>query len=413
MAFIQKYKFWFLLILAAVIIVLRKPDSLFHAQFVAEDGRYWYADAYNHGLNSLVWAQDGYLQTLSRITGLVSLAVPFQLAPTVFTLVALLVQLLPVGLLLSNRLVKLNVNFRARLLLAGLYLFLPNTQGSHLFLTNSQFYLSLSAALLIIFSTDAGRVWIWFKRFLILLSSLSGLFSFLLLPVTILKYWKTRDRNDLINALLILIGALIQGLFMLSYHSGDPRFGGAIEWRFSDFYSIWNHQFVWNALVSPLGYSRFIDHVPFWNIFAPIMSLGVLITSIFVFVKSEFEIKLYLIFAALVGLAAILFPLGVEKNRLFYNLAHNTEGLRYWIIPMTAVLGSLVYSLKLRGWRIFSGIMLSFLVIGILFSFRYPQTASYGFFEKAREFESLGTGQQISIPLFPVPQYWVMTLIKH
>src|SRR6476659_704416 len=102
MAFIQKHKFWFLMVLAGIIIVLRKPDSIFHAQFVAEDGRFWYADAYNHGAQSLLWPQDGYLQTLSRVTGLVSLVVPFHLAPTIFALVALLVQLLPVALLLSR-----------------------------------------------------------------------------------------------------------------------------------------------------------------------------------------------------------------------------------------------------------------------------------------------------------------------
>ena len=110
-SFLSRHKVILLILLAAVVIVLRKPDSLFHSQFVAEDGRFWFADCYRLGFKCLLLPQDGYLQTISRLTGLLSLLVPFKLAPVVFTLMALLIQLLPVILLLSPRLTKLHPNF--------------------------------------------------------------------------------------------------------------------------------------------------------------------------------------------------------------------------------------------------------------------------------------------------------------
>jgi hypothetical protein len=47
------------------VLVLRRPDAIFNAQFYAEDGKYWYADAYNHGWACVFMPQWGYLQTVS------------------------------------------------------------------------------------------------------------------------------------------------------------------------------------------------------------------------------------------------------------------------------------------------------------------------------------------------------------
>ena len=34
---------------ACAVVIARRPDAVFHAQFFAEDGRIWFADAYNLG----------------------------------------------------------------------------------------------------------------------------------------------------------------------------------------------------------------------------------------------------------------------------------------------------------------------------------------------------------------------------
>ena len=38
-----------LFLLACAVIVSRRPEAIFHAQFYAEDGHVWFADAYNLG----------------------------------------------------------------------------------------------------------------------------------------------------------------------------------------------------------------------------------------------------------------------------------------------------------------------------------------------------------------------------
>src|SRR5664280_1995630 len=49
---------------AAGLVVSRQPDAILHAQFFAEDGHVWFADAYNRGwFTSLSRTQDGYFQT--------------------------------------------------------------------------------------------------------------------------------------------------------------------------------------------------------------------------------------------------------------------------------------------------------------------------------------------------------------
>lgn len=70
---------------AFILIVSRRPSSLTNPQFWAEDGRNWYADAFNHGiLYSLTTPEAGYFQTFSRLTAIASLSVPLAYAPLFF-----------------------------------------------------------------------------------------------------------------------------------------------------------------------------------------------------------------------------------------------------------------------------------------------------------------------------------------
>src|ERR1017187_995003 len=83
--------FWSLAIaVTGILLVLRRPDAVFHAQFWAEDGVVWYADAYNLGaLRALLHTRDGYLQTLPRLGAMVALWAALLRAPLVMNLIAL------------------------------------------------------------------------------------------------------------------------------------------------------------------------------------------------------------------------------------------------------------------------------------------------------------------------------------
>jgi hypothetical protein len=92
-------------LLFVALLFLRHPAGILDANFWAEDGWFWYPDAYTTGLRSLVLPHTGYLQSLSRLIALIVQPVPLLWAPTVFAVVALLVQALPPVFLLSRRLV--------------------------------------------------------------------------------------------------------------------------------------------------------------------------------------------------------------------------------------------------------------------------------------------------------------------
>src|ERR1035437_5706022 len=119
--------FWVIaIVVTSALLVLRRPDAVFHAQFWAEDGVVWYADAYNHGaLRALLFARDGYLQLLPRLGAAAALWVPLLRAPLVMNLIALIFESLPPLFLVSSRMRNLGP-LGLRCGLALLYLFVPD-----------------------------------------------------------------------------------------------------------------------------------------------------------------------------------------------------------------------------------------------------------------------------------------------
>lgn len=89
---------------ACIIVIFRRPDAVFHAQFFAEDGKVWFADAYNHGWwQTLFWTYNGYLHLLPRLAAALALIAPVVYAPFTQNLIAIAFQGLPVSILLSPR----------------------------------------------------------------------------------------------------------------------------------------------------------------------------------------------------------------------------------------------------------------------------------------------------------------------
>ncbi|HEU5341048.1 hypothetical protein, partial [Edaphobacter sp.] len=112
---------------ACVIVISRRPDSVFHAQFYGEDGAIWFAQAYNWGpWRPFYWSYNGYLHLLPRVAAAAALLVPLQHAPLIENLVAISFEALPVNLLLSSRSSAWGT-LRFRIALAAIYLVLPNT----------------------------------------------------------------------------------------------------------------------------------------------------------------------------------------------------------------------------------------------------------------------------------------------
>ena len=135
---------------ACLLLISRRPEAILHAQFYAEDGHVWFADAYNLGFwDTLFRAQDGYFQTFSRLGGALAVLAPMVLAPLVLNVIAIAAQALPASLLLMGRSSEWG-SFRFRALLAAAFLALPNCTEPSFGITESQWMLAFSAFLLLV-----------------------------------------------------------------------------------------------------------------------------------------------------------------------------------------------------------------------------------------------------------------------
>jgi hypothetical protein len=202
-------------IAALFAIFTRLPGALLHPQFFAEDGWVWYEQAYNlHWLRSLGIAQAGYMQTLPRLVAGVALLFPLQWAPLIMNIAGALVQALPVPALLSRRCTPWGP-MPVRILMAALYIAIPDAPEIHVVLTNAMWHLALLQALLA-FSLPPES---WRGRIsdiiLFAIGGISGPFCILLLPVVLAYWWFRRQRWTLVVLALMLAGSLIQVLSIL------------------------------------------------------------------------------------------------------------------------------------------------------------------------------------------------------
>lgn len=146
--------------IAFAIVVSRRPDALFNPQFWAEDGKNWYAQAYNLGiLPSLFLPHTGYLQTISRLTASLAQFFPLAFAPLIFNLVAIAIQILPVNLVISSRFAALIPTLKSRLLLGFVYLALPNSYEINANITNAQWHLALLACMVVLAAPSRLLIW--------------------------------------------------------------------------------------------------------------------------------------------------------------------------------------------------------------------------------------------------------------
>src|SRR4029077_18779110 len=177
-------------------VVMRRVDALQHPQFWAEDGADWFAQAYNDGrLTSLFIPHSGYFQTISRLLGNVGVTVGLVAAPLLSNLVALLFELAPALFLVSSRFAPVIPSLRLRVLLAAIYVAVPNSEV-HANITNAQWHLAILACMVLMVPGSPRRAWRGFYIAAVVLCGLSGPFAVLLLPVGLLRFWFTRARRD-------------------------------------------------------------------------------------------------------------------------------------------------------------------------------------------------------------------------
>lgn len=117
------------------LIIMRRPDIITNAQPWAEDGRFWLQDAYNNGIfNTLFMPENGYFQTISRLTYSVALLFGLSKAALVANIIGILIRACFIAFILSSRIKFAPIAYRATV---ALYILLmPNVAEGYPNITN-------------------------------------------------------------------------------------------------------------------------------------------------------------------------------------------------------------------------------------------------------------------------------------
>ncbi len=407
----QDYVFYFLSIIASLLILYtRRPDALTNPQFWAEDGRVWFAQAYNQGIiYSLTTPEAGYFQTISRLTAIFSQYFPFDYAPLIFNLVAVAAKIFVVQFILSKRVTNFLPALWMRIFAAFFYLAIPHSYETHANLTNAQWHLALLGCLIIIAAPPVTRIWKVFDFAVISIFALSGPFCLLLLPVALIKFYAEGNRWILTLLIVIAAGCLIQGTALLIFDRPSHAPLGANINLFLRI--LGGHLFV-SSIFGENGYSWTIDR-PFWKDgVAVIINLIGLTLIIYAFLKTNLELRLLTIFSFFIVAGAFISPAASDKIPQWEILRYPVIGSRYWLIPIFCFVLLLFWTARKAENKFMRRTAILLLVlspIGICQDWQYPPFIDLDFPKYAAEFNSAAAGSEVNIPINP---NWKMSLKK-
>jgi hypothetical protein len=396
-----------------LVLFSHRPDAILNAQFYAEDGARFYADAYQFGWRCLLMPYGGYLSTLLRLIGLLTQLVPFGLAPLVMNLCAIAIQILPVNLFLSARFKAIPYN--VRVFGSLLYLALPNAFEIHANTTNIQWHLALLALLVLLSQAETARAWRYFDNAVLFFALVDGPLGILLVPVAAVLLWLRRDRRTVLSLGVMLPFAVLQSLFILFSNSRRAAPNGASLERLT---GILGGQIFLSSVLGVRTFAHlflFGDRRLLFSVEAVAMIAG-LVLVICSFRSSPFELKLFTLFAAGVLILALSRPIaGVDANFPQWEyLQIPGRSSRYYFFPILAFYASLFWLASADASKAVRHLAFAFLLvlpIGVYRDWRYPGFADLHFQSYAAAFERTAVGSRVTIPINPVG--WEMQLVKH
>ena len=396
--------FWAVLAGSFLLIASRRIDALTRAQFYAEDGIVWYAQAYTIGpWRALLLPRDGYLQTLPRMVAAFSLAFPLTRAPLVMNIAGLLVQALPAAFLLSARMKNWGP-LPLRCALAFIYIALPNAAELHASITEAQWHLALAACLLTLAQPPSAPSKRVFDFIILLLCGLSGPFVIPLAAIAVFRAWRRRDaqRRIALGAVLVTCAALQAGCLLFSHSRAHEKLGANLH----SFLEMLAAQIFAGALVGRNALHRRGDLV-----LVSVAAAGTLVLM-YSFRKASLEWRLFLTFCACIFAASLANPTAGHTISQWSTLSGVWDS-RYWFFPMLAFVWSLI-------WCVFRGPALTFriiaaacLVLMLLYlpkNWRLPPAPDVHFGDAARRFERARRGEIVKLPV--LPPGWTMELQK-
>jgi hypothetical protein len=382
---------------AVAIVIARRPDVVTHAQFYAEDGAVWFADAYNLGwVHSLTLPAGGYLNTLQRLVAAVALLFPLRIAPLVLNVCGIVIQAAPAWFLMTRRCANWGT-LPARGLQAALYLALPNSHEVHVVITNAPFHFALLAFLVAISEPPVTWGWKIFDVCVLMINGLSGPFGIILLPLIAVYWWIRRYEWSLVAAAVVAPAVAIQlgELFFGGFAARST--GGHLGATPLLFGRILAGQVY---LASLIGENSFAMHAGVFKTAVVVIAGSALLAHCLV--KGSLPLRLLIVFGLVLFAASLSRPLVASPYPPWEALSM-LKSMRYWFFPMLAVVWGLVWCATQKRSRLQLGAALALLMslYGIWHDWRYRPYKDEKFSNYVDQFDLAPAGAIVRIPIFP------------
>lgn len=329
------------LVIATVILLIRKTDSFLNPQFWAEDGVVFFLQQYERGASAIFQPYSGYLHLVPRlIASFADTFFNYSAIPFVYNYLSLIVTLIVVASIFSPR---LKIDHKP--LLALTVVLVPHS-SNELFMniTNIQWFLSILLIIVLMKenpNSDYGSINIQRASdfMVIILCGLTGPFIILLTPFFAWKWLKDQDLYHFSVMSTAIAISLIQLSFLLFIPKQPQANSLALDF---DAYSA----IVGYKVFGSLFFRKIATYKPS-HYFLSVMYFGLIFMILrFSSLKNNF----------------IVFALGIQLMFLsaaFYKFRANPEVLipagdsqRYFYIPFIMLIWSLIALLgKQEKWK--------------------------------------------------------------
>ncbi|WP_081692762.1 glucosyl transferase [Pantoea sp. AS-PWVM4] len=401
-----------LMFFAFVLLALRRPDIITHAQPWAEDGALWMSSIYNDGFwQSLLKPEAGYYQTISRLTYGIALLFGLKQAALVANIIAILIRCFLVGFIISNR---MNfIQLRYRLLIAAYLILMPNVAEGFVNITNVHWYLSMYL-LAVVMANDAESLTAKVHDFTVLvISGLSGPFVIFIAPCLIIKRLYTH--GSVVNAIkkislfdvVMAACCLIQIVEILTSPTAE-RSHAPLGASFPMLANLVSCRIIYGSFLPFEMARKMAAHGNINNL----LFIALSIILIFSFIKYGWRVKSIILFPVLMIGFALAKPL-ISVDQPQWPVAFNSEaGERYFYVTNVA-LACLATALVSILPRMRTQILVVGLIIFAAFipkGFRLNELPDSGYYEDVSAFDAKESGETVSIRI--LPPCWAMKLVK-
>jgi hypothetical protein len=401
-------------VVAFALIALRRPDALAYAQFYAEDGDWWYAQAHElGGFHALLLPYRDYLTVAPRLVAWASLGVPLRYAPLAMNVAAIAIQALVSAFLCSSRFAAAVPPLWARVALAVAYVALPNIGETIGTVTNAQWHLAVLASAVALAAPSLRIAWRAFDVAAVALSALSGPFVVFLLPIIAIKWFLRGERWLLVLAAVALAGAVAQ-LWVVATSAAAAGERPPLAASLDTLSRVVTGRIVYPFFIGQAGYEQlFADPKSGWlqPLAFAVFALAFAALMGYALLRAPLELRLFVLFALLVLAGAMAFPSREPRALpLWWTLTGPGTSNRYFLMPTFAIVLVLTW---LAARRVTRFAALAVLAVACVFAvardFRIKPPLDYDFAQFVAKYERAAPGTKVQI-LYPPG--WSMVLTK-